>query len=162
MTEASRWPCTSWRQQYGPQLPITYFLLNNQRLGLIDRHAVELHGGSPVSGEFPLVDWQRIAPAFGWRSVLVRSADELDARWNEATAPDEPTLVECAIPASEGAPVIDRDHARRTTFMSILTWTRPTPAAGNISPAWRGNTPASTASACSPISCATPLGDRIR
>ena len=86
------------------RLPITYFLLNNQRLGLIDRHAVELHGGSPVSGEFGPVDWQRIAPAFGWRSVLVRSADELDARWDEATAPDEPTLVECAIPASEGAP----------------------------------------------------------
>jgi acetolactate synthase-1/2/3 large subunit len=86
------------------RLPVTYFLLNNQRLGLIDKHAVELHGFQPVSAEFTPLDWQRIAAAFGWRSILVRSAGELDACWEEAVSGSQPTLVECVVPASECAP----------------------------------------------------------
>ncbi|MFD8497339.1 thiamine pyrophosphate-binding protein [Amycolatopsis sp. NPDC059657] len=85
-------------------LPITYFLLNNERLGLIDRHAVDLLGGGPVSAGFGSLDWQAIAAAFGWRGLRVGSGAELDAVWDEAVAGTGPTLVECVVPADEGAP----------------------------------------------------------
>jgi acetolactate synthase I/II/III large subunit len=86
------------------RLPITYFLLNNQRLGLIDRHAVELLGGQPVSAQFSHVNWQQVASAFGWRAVRVSNPDELDVMWNQVCDGSAPTLVECHVPADEGAP----------------------------------------------------------
>ncbi|MBX6168908.1 MAG: thiamine pyrophosphate-binding protein [Thermobispora bispora] len=85
-------------------LPVTYFLLNNERLGLIDRHAVDLLGGRPVSSDFTSIDWQAIASAFGWRSVRVRDTSELDAVWDTVCDGARPTLVECVVPADESAP----------------------------------------------------------
>lgn len=85
-------------------LPITYFLLNNERLGLIDRHAVDVLGGRPVSAAFTSIDWQAIAPAFGWRATRVRDSTELDEVWDEVCDGSRPTLVECVVPADESAP----------------------------------------------------------
>ncbi|GGK75282.1 thiamine pyrophosphate-binding protein [Mangrovihabitans endophyticus] len=85
-------------------LPITYFLLNNQRLGLIERHAVGLLGGRGVSDGFTAIDWPAIATAFGWRSFRVRDRDDLATRWKEICDGWAPTLVECVVPADEVAP----------------------------------------------------------
>jgi acetolactate synthase-1/2/3 large subunit len=85
-------------------LPVTYFLLNNQRLGLIDRHAVDLNGGDPVSDGFHSVAWQQVAAAFGWRSFLVRDNNDLAALWPELNRVRRPTLVECLVPVDENSP----------------------------------------------------------
>jgi len=96
-------------------LPITYFLLNNERLGLIDRHATELSGGQPISSKFSHLDWQSIAPAMGWRSYKVTSGDELDKIWETICDAAVPTLVECVVPPDEEAPdyIVTREHARK-------------------------------------------------
>lgn len=86
------------------RLPVTYFLLNNQRLGLIDRHAVDLLGGNSISSQFGPVDWQKIGAAFGWRTTRVRSSGELDEVWDEMTDGTTPSLVECVVSADENAP----------------------------------------------------------
>ncbi|MEU6626134.1 thiamine pyrophosphate-binding protein [Streptomyces litmocidini] len=89
-------------------LPLVYFLLNNERLGLIDRHATDLLGGDPVSSSFTSVDWQSVAASFGWRSHRVTDTDALKSAWDEILAPADgparPTLVECIVPATEMAP----------------------------------------------------------
>lgn len=87
------------------RLPIVYFLLNNQRLGLIDRHAVDLLGGEPISAGFSAMDWQAIAGGFGWRSHQVSSAGELENVWPDLFGtPTGPVLVECVTPVDEIAP----------------------------------------------------------
>lgn len=85
-------------------LPIVYFLLNNQRLGLIDRHLTELQNGHAISDRFTDIDWIQIGQAMGWQSIRITSIDELNHRWSDLMSTDQPTLVELQIPATEMAP----------------------------------------------------------
>jgi acetolactate synthase-1/2/3 large subunit len=99
------------------RLPLTYLLLDNQRLGLIDSHATSLLGAAPVSAHFAPIDWASVARGFGWQVRQVTDAPELDwqALWSTQTGP---VLVHCNVDRDELAPdfrlTLARTHGRIT------------------------------------------------
>lgn len=84
--------------------PIAFFLLNNNRLGLIDRHSRELLGGEPVSDSFVNVDWQAMAQAFQWDFYRANSVASLRDGGFELQRLSRPTLIEYEVPVDEAAP----------------------------------------------------------
>lgn len=85
-------------------LPIVFFLLNNNRLGLIDQHAEMIHGGKAVSDAFVDLDWEHIASAFDWRYIRADSIAALRAGLPVLDEVGAPTLVDYKVPANELAP----------------------------------------------------------
>jgi acetolactate synthase-1/2/3 large subunit len=85
-------------------LPILYFLLNNQRLGLIDKHATALLGGAAVSENFFDIDWIQAGRAFGWTTIRIETAQQLSDAWPGLFPTRKPTLVDFRISAEEMAP----------------------------------------------------------
>ncbi len=95
------------------KLPIKYILLNNSRLGLIDKHATELLGGKPISGDFTNVDWTAIARAFGWNATTVDSAGNIRATLRAALLSTKPEFLNVVIDADEESPdyVLTKERA---------------------------------------------------
>src|SRR5207237_1055486 len=85
-------------------LPIIYFLLNNCRLGLIDKHATALLGGKPISNKFLDIDWCQIASSFGWDSKRIDDPLKLDTLLPTIFATKKPLLIEYRISSEEMAP----------------------------------------------------------
>lgn len=86
------------------KLPIVYFLLNNNRLGLIDKHAVSILKGNPISEKFIDINWCQIAQSFGWATKRIEASHQLDKILPEVFSTKVPMLVECRISPNEVAP----------------------------------------------------------
>lgn len=85
-------------------LPIVYFLLNNTRLGLIDKHATAILHGKPISDQFIDLNWNHIAQAFKWKSYQVTSESELNNIIPTIFSYNGPMLIDCKISPEEMAP----------------------------------------------------------
>lgn len=86
------------------RLPLLYVLLNNQSLGLIDKHATQLLGGSPVSKDFYDIAWSDVVRAHGWHYVRAAPEDNLVTTLRDLLPVAHPTLLELRVPAEEISP----------------------------------------------------------
>ena len=86
------------------RLPILYVLLNNQSLGLIDKHMQHFLDGEPVSRDFHDIDWRRVVEAHGWRYLKAADASSLEEAMGNAAPFNAPTLLELRVPREEIAP----------------------------------------------------------
>lgn len=86
------------------RLPLLYVLLNNQALGLIDKHATQLLGGTPVSSGFHDIDWKHVVCAHGWRYDRVAADGDIGACLRALLPVSGPTLLELRVPADEISP----------------------------------------------------------
>ena len=100
------------------RLPIIYFLLNNNRLGLIDKHATALLKGKPVSDQFIDVEWCAIAQSMGWAATRIDSPRELKNLIPLLSSIQKPLLIDYRISPNEMAPdfFITLNHTKRASL----------------------------------------------
>lgn len=86
------------------QIPILFILLNNNSLGLIDKHATQILKGQKISQNFYDIPWAETAKNFGWKAISVTDIEELEQFWKYTFPATGPTLIEYRIPSEELSP----------------------------------------------------------
>lgn len=85
-------------------LPIAFFLLDNNRLGLIDQYSQRFCGGGPISADFVPLDWEALARGMRWEYLRAAGAAELRRALPSLDAIRTPTLIHYAVPKDELGP----------------------------------------------------------
>ena len=94
-------------------IPVIWFILNNQTLGMISDLQNLLFGGRRISSEFINTDFVKFAEAMGAAGLRITQPDEVESVVNEALRNNRPTVVDVLIDPDE-APSFDA-RAEATT-----------------------------------------------
>ena len=87
------------------QLPIIFFILNDQALGMV-KHGQRLGGGEPIGFELPQINFAGLANAIGARGFVIRTVDDLNALDVDSLChSDGPSLLDIHIDPEEVPPM---------------------------------------------------------
>jgi acetolactate synthase-1/2/3 large subunit len=82
-------------------IPVIWFILNNQTLGMISDLQNLMFGGRRISTEFINPDFVKFAEAMGAAGLRITQADEVESVVNEALRNNRPTVVDVLIDPDE-------------------------------------------------------------
>jgi acetolactate synthase-1/2/3 large subunit len=80
------------------RLPVKIFILHNQYMGMV-RQWQELTYESRYAESYSdsLPDFVKLAEAYGWKGILIKTRGELDSGIADMLAHDGPVLVDCRV-----------------------------------------------------------------
>ncbi|MBA2962365.1 MULTISPECIES: thiamine pyrophosphate-binding protein [Ramlibacter] len=93
-------------------IPLVVVVMNDCAYGA-ELHVLRLRGMPVGTTQFPDVDYATVAAAFGFRTVTVRTVDDLRALGPLLAAPDGPVLVDCKINGAVAAGFLEETAPKK-------------------------------------------------
>jgi acetolactate synthase-1/2/3 large subunit len=80
------------------RLPVKIFIINNEYMGMV-RQWQELNHGGRYSESYSdsLPDFVKLGEAYGWKGIVIESADDLDAGITAMLEHNGPVIVDCRV-----------------------------------------------------------------
>jgi acetolactate synthase-1/2/3 large subunit len=80
------------------RLPVKVFVLNNEYMGMVRQwQDLTYEGRHSESYSDSLPDFVKLAEAYGWKGILIETADQLDQGIADMLAHDGPVFVDCRV-----------------------------------------------------------------
>lgn len=75
-------------------LDVKFFLINNNRLGLLENHMRNINNETKSIVEKTRIDWEKIADAFKWEYILIEDKNDIKRQIEKAIKTTGPVLID--------------------------------------------------------------------